>query len=64
MPFFCFSPNPVYFCFLDSSCSSNVVCPQNPFEAPEITKGDESEANEEGVFIDVEASDDVDICVN
>ena len=54
----------MYFCFLDSSCSSNVFCPQNPFEAPEITKGDESEANEEGVFIDVEASDDVDICVN
>ena len=34
------------------------------FEAPEITKSDEKEANEEGAFIDVEASDDEDICVD
>ena len=33
-------------------------CPQNPFQAPEITESDEYEANEEGAFIDVEASDD------
>ena len=33
-----------------------------PFKAPEITKSYEKEANEEGTFIDVEASDDEDIC--
>ena len=33
--------------------SSYLCCLQNPFETPEITESDESEANEERAFIDV-----------
>ena len=44
--------------------SSYLYCLQNPFKAPKITESDEEETNEEGAFIDVEASNNEDICVD
>ena len=44
--------------------SSYVCYLQNPFEASEITESNKKEANEEGAFIDVEVSNDEDICVD
>ena len=44
--------------------SSYICCLQSPFESLKITERDELEANEEGAFIDLEASDDEDVCVD
>lgn len=44
--------------------SSFVCYLQNLFEVSEITESNKKEANEEGAFIDVEVSNDEDICVD
>ena len=70
IPVLCFSSKPLYFCFLESSYLSSIsvtlmlTLALSPTKLPESVKVMSKKPLKKGAFIDVEALDDEDICVD